>query len=234
MYTKRSLSIADAARAGEEAIVFALMMDAHWALRERFALSDAQLCEALKRLGATRVEREDAPGGALECEARWLLRRVAQGKLPCVVHACPRWAKSDGAHPWTLPGAPHVAVVGCPLRKRELLTQRPEMRVITAREVAAMLIERGLAAADAPAHDTGAYPGRLARLIACAQALAGENGGAAVRFCQTSACVEEAAFSLLGHELRAARVCGAHRGAPELKRYDIIEPLSCAGACARG
>ena len=73
--------------------VFVLTHEARSALCGRFGLEDSQLDRALGLLGAARVEDPDVPHGPIEADAAELLARLAEGRLPWFIHACPRWRR---------------------------------------------------------------------------------------------------------------------------------------------
>ena len=75
--------------------VFVLTHEARSALCGRFGLEDSQLDRALGLLGAARVEDPDVPHGPIEADAAELLARLAEGRLPWFIHACPRWRRAS-------------------------------------------------------------------------------------------------------------------------------------------
>ena len=134
--------------------VFVLTHEARSALCGRFGLEDSQLDRALGLLGAARVEDPDVPHGPIEADAAELLARLAEGRLPWFIHACPRWRRDvlrrypqlsaffSPARPAPCPA--RVAVVGCAARKAAL-AREGWTEALTVREAALRLIRGGFA-----------------------------------------------------------------------------------------
>ena len=133
--------------------VFVLTHEARSALCGRFGLEDSQLDRALGLLGAARVEDPDVPHGPIEADAAELLARLAEGRLPWFIHACPRWRRDvlrrfpqlsaffSPARPAPCPA--RVAVVGCAARKAAL-AREGWTEALTVREAALRLIRGGV------------------------------------------------------------------------------------------
>lgn len=133
--------------------VFMLTHEARSALCGRFGLEDSQLDRALGLLGAARVEDPDVPHGPIEADAAELLARLAEGRLPWFIHACPRWRRDvlrrfpqlsaffSPARPAPCPA--RVAVVGCAARKAAL-AREGWTEALTVREAALRLIRGGV------------------------------------------------------------------------------------------
>lgn len=130
-----------------------LTHEARSALCGRFGLEDSQLDRALGLLGAARVEDPDVPHGPIEADAAELLARLAEGRLPWFIHACPRWRRDvlrrfpqlsaffSPARPAPCPA--RVAVVGCAARKAAL-AREGWTEALTVREAALRLIRGGV------------------------------------------------------------------------------------------
>ena len=168
--------------------VFVLTHEARSALCGRFGLEDSQLDRALGLLGAARVEDPDVPHGPIEADAAELLARLAEGRLPWFIHACPRW-------------------------RRDVLRRYPQLSAL------------------------------FSPVFLRADRLAGGDCKPLPSFVpeRRFAGVETARFSLLGRDVRVARV----RGAAQMERllgsfgphalpWQVIEVLVCAGGCDRG
>lgn len=233
------------------AAVFVLTRQARSALRGRFGLEDSQLDRALGLLGATRVEDPDTPDGPIEADAAELLTRLDEGRFPWFIHACPRWRRdvlrqfpqlADHFSPSRpVPRASRVAVVGCAARKAAL-AHEGWAEALTVREAALRLMQGGVR----PVHGapcTSGGPGWLERVFLRAGLLS--DGGCLPPLSFEPepgfAGVETARFSLLGHDVRAARVRGAAQMEHLLRTFgtqalpwQVIEVLVCAGGCDRG
>ena len=236
---------ASARTVSSETAVFVLRHEARHALRRRFGLEDSQLDHALGLLGAERVE---GPEGPVEQEAAELITRLREGRLPWFIHACPRWRRDvlrrmPSLQPcFSLPRpVPCVAVVSCAARKADFAGEG-WAGALTVREAALGLMKNGMRPVRDACRPSGG-PAWLERVIQRAHRLAGESGASLPSFSPAGefAGVETARFTLLGRELRAARV----RGAAEMERllrlftpqglpWELIEVLVCAGGCERG
>ena len=231
--------------------VFVLTHVARSALCGRFGLEDSQLDRALGLLGAARVEDPDVPHGPIEADAAELLARLAEGRLPWFIHACPRWRRDvlrrypqlsalfSPARPAPCPA--RVAVVGCAARKAAL-AREGWTEALTVREAALRLIRGGMRPVRGMPCAPGG-PGWLERVFLRADRLAGGDCKPLPSFVpeRRFAGVETARFSLLGRDVRVARV----RGAAQMERllgsfgphalpWQVIEVLVCAGGCDRG
>lgn len=221
-----------------EAVVLTLADDARRALTRRFGE------EAPVRLARCLGASEAGDDILLLSDARELLSRARGGRRGWFVRPCPRWRHATGGHhPADCFSAPRavdggcIAVVGCPLRRAELLRQGGFLRVLTVREASCALVQSGLLpqAEDEPVRDDT----HMQRLLFEARRLAGDPSQEPLFFTSVEdrGGVWEATGTLEGRPIRFARAGSRAADAlmEEMLRgvcvYDVIEVLGCAGGC---
>lgn len=192
------------------------------------------------------------PHGPIEADAAELLARLAEDRLPWFIHACPRWRRDvlrrypqlsaffSPARPAPCPA--RVAVVGCAARKAAL-AREGWTEALTVREAALRLIRGGVQPGCAAWPCAPGGPGWLERVFLRAAPSGGRGLQAPSVLCAGAPLRRRGSgrFSLLGRDVRVARV----RGAAQMERllgsfgphalpWQVIEVLVCAGGCDRG